>query len=762
MYFISLPTAAWQILERPNTLASDVEVTSNVVDKAQAIKLAADDSSQKLLATLSNSTENTFVVQLPTATGELVDFNISRTNEITGQLQQDYPQIKSFKGHQVSDPTQLARITIGPNGFYAMYLLDGQVWYLDPDTNGQYQLYTGHSDLKHDEVLITEQLQTSNLLARGPLSAEPGIVTYRIAVAATGEYTQFYNNKTNALNGIVTTINRVNLLFERDLAIQLQLIDNNDLLIFTNASTDPFANDDPDADIAAAQQTIDNIIGSSNYDLGHVFATDGGGLAQVGAVCRSGLKAQAMTGTPRPQGDSFNVDFVAHEIGHQLGALHTFNGTAGFCDGGRIDDSAYELGGGVTIMGYAGICSDNSGNENVRTTSIANFHFQSISEIHNYVRFSGGRNCGTHQTSDNLSPTVNAGSDKTIPANTPFVLTGQANDANQDSLIYTWEQYDLGTATSDKSDWGTSGDGPIFRNYAATTSPARYIPNIQDLIFLRSTSAELLPSTSRQMTFKFVAKDQKGGVAHDELTVNVRADTGPFVVTKPSGGEDFVGRQLIDVNWQVNGTDNFCSQVNILMNTDLDDTFEYTLAANTPNDGQQQIELPNTTATQAKLMVICASQQFFNLNSGFFSIAADLQPLITGQNTFEVDQGENFTISINDLVIDNPTNSAIEVIILNGTNYTVSDNVITITNAERSEVSINVQVSNGTDTSNIFSFSAKIQSDTPDPIEPEAENENSADVTINIKAGSSGTTNLYLLMVLLVLSLAKSYRNSPS
>ncbi|WP_152537648.1 reprolysin-like metallopeptidase [Catenovulum agarivorans] len=751
---------AWQVVnEQTQPIAAEKPVSTEQIDKQHAIKIATTTSSNNLLKQLQTTTRDSFTVELPGPNASLASYLIQPSSEISAQLQSDYPTIRSFKGHRVGDPTQLVRVSTGPNGFHAMYIIDGTLWYLDPDNDGQYQLYTSQSKHKHDRMLVAEHSSQSRILARGPLSSSPGIITYRLAVATTGEYTRFFGSKEKAFSAIVTTINRVNLLFERDLAIQLELIDNNDLLIFTDASTDPFENDDPDADIAAAQQTIDNRIGSNNYDLGHVFATDGGGLAQVGAVCRSGFKAQAMTGTPRPLGDAFNVDFVAHEIGHQLGAVHTFNGTAGFCEDGRIENSAFELGGGVTIMGYAGICSDGNGDENVRSTSIGTFHYQSINEIHNYVRFSGGRNCGVHQDSVNVAPIVDAGENKTIPIQTPFLLTGTASDENQDTLIYTWEQYDLGTPTTDKSDWSISGDGPLFRNYPASSSTTRYLPDIQDIIFGRASAAEILPTQARQLTFKFVAKDQKGGVSEDETKINVRADAGPFVVTSPVANQTFSGREVIDVHWQVNATDKFCSQVDILLNSDLNDTFEYVLLERTANDGHQQLLLPNISAPQAKIMVKCTTQPFFNLNPGFFAIEKSLQPIISGQLPFSVDQGQSFSITISDLIVDNPSNSELNLQVLSGNSYTVAENVITANNPEQTELMINLQVSDGIETSNTFVFLAQISSvEAPTP-EPDPE---PADVNINIKAGSSGTINLYLLMLLTGMSLLKRYQNSLS
>jgi len=178
-------------------------------------------------------------------------------------------------------------------------------------------------------------------------------------MACTGEYSIYHGGTTaDALAAMNASITRINGVFENELAISLQIIPNNTDIIFLNPNTDSYNNSEGFEMLDQNQATLDRIIGSSNYDIGHVFSTwAGGGVAHLAGVCDSRYKAQGVTGSREPEGDFFDIDFVAHEFGHQFGANHTFNGTREACGGiNRSLPSAVEPGGGTTIMAYAGIC----------------------------------------------------------------------------------------------------------------------------------------------------------------------------------------------------------------------------------------------------------------------------------------------------------------------------------------------------------------------------------------------------------------------
>lgn len=448
--------------------------------------------------------------------------------------------------------------------------------------------------------------------------------TFRIAVAATGEYTAFHGGSVSAgLSAIVTTMNRVNGIYENDLSVRMVLVGNNDQLIYTNANTDPYSNNDGVAMLAQNQTNVDNVIGSANYDIGHVFSTGGGGIAGLGVVGVNGAKARGVTGLPSPIGDSFDVDFVAHEIGHQFGGNHTFNGDSGSCAGGnRNGSTAFEPGSGSSIQAYAGIC----GNDNLQPNSDAMFHSLSIDEIRNHVTTGAGNAAATITSTGNSIPTVDAGASFVIPAGTPFELTAVGSDPDAgDVLTYSWEERDLG-AQQDVSA-GDNGSSPIFRTWDPSVNPTRSFPRIQDLINGTTSIGETLPTTDRTMNFRVVARDNAsggGGVVSDDTTVNVNPTGEVFSVTSQNNAATWNGSSQQTISWNVagttaNGIDT--ANVDIFLSTDGGLTFDTVLANGVANDGSHEITVPNIATTTARIKVKGAGNIFFDINNANIEIA---------------------------------------------------------------------------------------------------------------------------------------------
>ncbi|WP_165360743.1 reprolysin-like metallopeptidase [Candidatus Chloroploca sp. Khr17] len=454
---------------------------------------------------------------------------------------------------------------------------------------------------------------------------------YRLAIATTGEYAQFHGGtKASVMAEIVNVVNALNAIYERDMAVRFTLAANTDQLFFLDPATDPYPND-PDGDDRRDlrlinNQVIPNTIGIDNFDLGHVFSTENGGTAGS-LICantqgRSLRKAEGTSGNPTPATAAI-VRITTHEIGHQFGADHSFNSTAGRCGGvgptsgnpSRAEGSAYEAASGTTIMSYAGICAP----ENIQNRADAYFHSHSLGQMQSWIRGSLASSCGTDVPSGNGSPVVDAGPSYTIPARTPFELVGTASDVDGDALTFTWEQYDLGPPSPPLTD---DGARPIFRSFPPSASPSRLFPRYLDIVTGQETIGETLPTTNRTLTFRFTVRDNQpgaGAFAFDSTALTVVAEAGPFQITSIAGGERFAQGASLGVTWDVANTNLApisCANVQIDLTEDAGSTYT-ALLASTPNDGSASVTLPNRAMLAANLRVKCADNIFLDLSPTF-------------------------------------------------------------------------------------------------------------------------------------------------
>ncbi|MFN7013981.1 MAG: GEVED domain-containing protein, partial [Bacteroidia bacterium] len=323
-----------------------------------------------------------------------------------------------------------------------------------------------------------------------------------------------------------------------------------------------------------------------------------------------------------PSGDAFDIDYVAHELGHQFGANHTFSMS------NEGTGANMEPGSGSTIMGYAGITS-----QDVQLNSDPYFHAISIQQVTNNIK---AKTCPTITVTGNSIPTANAGLDYTIPKSTPFMLTGTGTDANGDALTYIWEQFDNASSSqtgASSAASATKTSGPTFRSYSPTTSPTRYFPNMSRVLAGATTTSgseivvEALPSVARTLNFRFTVRDNRaGGSANnsDDMKITVNATAGPFVVTAPNTAVSYAGGSTQTITWNVAGTTANgvnCANVDILISTNGGSTWSTLLAA-TPNDGTQAVTIPNTPGTQNRIMIKGTNHIFFDVSNTNFTITA--------------------------------------------------------------------------------------------------------------------------------------------
>ena len=663
--------------------ANESEITSNtkryIIPKAYKTLGINNTELEHLLSQSSlesevNVHQSNNLIQLPFPNGQEFVFRFVESPVMSPILSAKYPNIKTYLGESI-EGGMTVRFDYSPNyGFHAMIMGLTDVIFIDPYSlhNSNYIIsyykkdYINASKKEFDEgtpISSPEYEEYLEYKAKNPLNTEKlssgeELKSYRSAIACTQQYSNFHGGTTEStLAGIVTTLNRVNEVYETEVAIRLILVDNNDSLIdyavnwgMSNNSTNQLINQ--------SQEVIDEFIGNDNYDIGHTFSTGAGGLASLGVPCKPYQKAMGVTGTNSPIGDPYDIDYVAHEIGHQFGGNHTFNGTAGSCNGNRNEETAYEPGSGSTIMAYAGICSSH----NLQSNSDPYFHPASFDEIKYYINSAWGNTCATMTETGNTAPEAFIEKEiYTIPFYTPFELDGIGTDADGDILTYSWEQMDLGPAGHPNS---PTNNAPIFRTFSPKEISKRTLPRMSYLLNNSQpnySGGEIIPQYARNLHFRFTVRDNRaggGGVGFEETQVEVTEQAGPFEIISPNGNETWGLNGTYLVEWEVADTDDNiidCQEVNIILMHNTTGIWEETmLAENEENDGEAEINIPNIDeliGSQNRIKIVPINNIFFDISNENFSITGMSISEIAGGNIeiYPIPSNGLFTLRIIDV-----------------------------------------------------------------------------------------------------------------
>jgi subtilisin-like proprotein convertase family protein len=593
---------------------------------------------KQTLAPLQSSVSPSEIqIDIPNTAGELETFKIREFSNFDSALQAQFPEIRAYIGTGVTDTNAIVHFSFSPNGIQTMILRGNSKSEFIERYSRNESFYTVFDSTNLDSsssmVCTTAAIPSHSTLATISAVSSPNATTYktlRLALACTAEYTAYFGGVPQALAAMNATLTRVNGIFNRDLALHLNLIANNTVLIYTNASTDPYSTANSGVNGAwnlELQNDLTSKIGNANYDIGHLFGASGGGgnAGCIGCVCQNPIastdlaKGSAYTSPAdgKPEGDTFDVDFVAHEIGHQLGANHTFSHET---EGTGVN---VEPGGGSTIMAYAGVTD-----YNVQRHSDDYFAYVSMAQIQNNM---ATKSCSITTILSNKTPTANAGADFVIPKGTAFVLKGSGSDPNGDVLSYCWEQNDSAiTATGSNSiAYSNKIDGPLFRSLPPSISPIRYMPAQNKLLTnMLSSTWESVSDISRALHFTLTVRDNAAdGVAQtntDAMVVTVDATKGPLVVTSQNTVDlSWKPLSIQTITWIVNNTSNLpgSANVNIKLSVDGGLTFSTILKSNTPNDGSELIVVPNgITGENCRILIEPTANIYYAINKEPFAI----------------------------------------------------------------------------------------------------------------------------------------------
>ncbi|NUO02475.1 MAG: propanediol utilization protein, partial [Saprospiraceae bacterium] len=602
-------------------------------------------------------TRRTVVLRVPNPDGGFHKFRITRYQMMEPALAAQYPGIGTWYGISEDKIPATIRLDWTERGFHALVHHSGESYFIDPFCIGNTTDYLVYFKKDYPQpvdpfICHTSERVKENLQPELTEEAKAGdciFRSYRLALATTGEYSNFHGAEDASESGLVlsavtTAINRVNEVFERDLAIRLVLIAGTTSVFYYDPMTDPYTNDDGNAMLPQNQTNINMVIGTANYDIGHVFSTGGGGVATLNSPC-TGNKAKGVTGLPLPTGDPFYIDYVAHEMGHQFGARHTFNNS---CGGARSINTAMEPGSGSTIMAYAGIMENN-----VQNNSDDYFTYRSILQIQNNL---ANKACANNTPLSNPVLTITSGGNWTIPNGTAFILTG-TNPTNNPGATFTWEQNNTATnqvTGANSICYPTKPAGPNFRSLPPVSTPVRYMPALSSVLNNNLTTTwESVLTIQRTMAFTLTARDNvanNGQTSTVSASITTSGSIGPFSVTSQNtSGISWEQGSTQTITWNVNGTTGLTgsNNVDILLSTDGGQTFATVLASGTPNDGSHTITVPNVAAPFCRIMIKPTGNIYYALNTTPFSIG---YTVTTTCNTYNYttpfaipDNGSTFT-----------------------------------------------------------------------------------------------------------------------
>lgn len=652
----------WQANNSNTFIATDKAVSRQSFPATfKLFHLNIDSLRQDLSTVAGKQGAPSIIIILPNADGGFEQFEVFEASNFEPGLQAQFPEIRAFSGKGITDKYATLKLSISPQGLQTMvFRTEKENEFIEP-YSGDHTVYAVFKSSRKkgelpwtcstaDHTIFSDLKQEINSSNRIESSAGQ-LKTMRLAQSCTGEYSNYFGAFNSSQVALVlaafnATLTRANGVYEKDLAVHLNLIANTTNVIYYNPATDPYS---PAATGAAGawngelQTTLTAQIGEANYDIGHLFGASGGGgnAGCIGCVCVDGQKGSGFTSPADgiPQGDNFDIDYVVHEVGHQLGANHTFSYAL---EGTGVNK---EVGSGITIMGYAGITS-----QDVAPHSIDIYHETSIDQIQTNL---ATKTCPvtTNISANNATPVVAALTSYTIPISTPFMLTGSATDANGDPLSYCWEQNDNSTVSGANSVASpTKANGPNWLSFSPTSSPSRTFPRLSTILAGLNvtpplpggdvgTNIEALSSVSRTLNFRLTVRDncpyvpgvKIGQTAFSDMTVTVTNTSGPFAVTVPNTAVTWAGGSVQTITWAVANTTLApvsCANVKISLSTDGGQTFPIVLLASTPNDGTQSVTIPSLPATSSNCRVKIESvgNIFFDIsNSNFTITTSDLQ-----------------------------------------------------------------------------------------------------------------------------------------
>ena len=639
---------------------------------------------------------STVQMQLPSLNGGFEFYNVFKTHVLKPVLAAKYPYIQTFFAQSVNDESQLAYIIFSPaicditfvnyNGystlrkdnisqefkelpFAATYESDFKCGSPNPiSTNREISnLITGHVQ----NCTIYEPITAAFSCSVKFSEAAAADLNLGVSVATSlQKITQIVNNE-------------INPLYLKEVALLFVLAEDEDDVIFT--TTDDFVPNNIPASIVENNTICNNVIQDPDYQMGFLLhASDSYsvfegtlGLSQLAGLCsntrgKNGgfyYKSEPAT-TSIPYYQFKRLNTILHEIGHFLGATHTFNYTG--CSNGNSETSV-EPYGGYSLMGYgqdkvcwASDLNDQSltglgygfqipwPNSNFNSTSL---HFNSISlkQIYNHLT-NAGCVTGTLMNCSDLDAIANTASSIIIPKGTSFMLRGNKNPIDNNTY-YQFDQVDDGIIST----WPSNTydpNIPLTPSYRATKNPLRFFRGP-----LRGDSNQMISDVTREMNFNYLKRRIIGGVGFTDINYKkvIVDNAGPLKINMVNNNTDeeswiplYKFNEPCHISWDVNYTNTLDNGklldiylirgIKLLeqpsFSNEIDSTDFILVAKNILNTGNFYGELffdPRIVAGSYTIVLMSQDKTFFTFSKGGFDIQPQLVFPVGGETIMQGD-----------------------------------------------------------------------------------------------------------------------------
>lgn len=598
---------------------------------------------------------SSLIITIPDEAGQPEQFRVVDAPVMMPGLAAKFPDRKSYAGVSMSNPATTIRFSYGRYGFNGVVLSPAKGIRFIERLDRKENIYVVGSQSNVEEIEFDCSTTGNGIVQKLSQNLDRNaddkkLRIYRLAIATNWRFSDAYSNdadppatqRADIMEELNEQMTIVNAIFERDFGVRLVMIDNTEDLIYLDDDSDPFPNaDDSDPLNNQAQTTITSVIGSANFDVGHLVrirqgSGSGGNAGAIGSICNDATKARGFTG--RSNWDDVGVYsemMLTHEFGHQSGSNHVFTHQD------ENDIAQLEPGSGSTIMSYGGGSPDPI----YYVVTLRDHYFAAIN-IQQTTDYLKGQGCGTVSDIENDPPTANAGADYTIPKSTPFMLTGTSSDPDNSGLTHTWEQMDKLTAAGDfpRIPASTQSNGPEFRSRPPVTDKFRVFPILANILDGSNTNTwEVLPSVTRDLNFRFTVRDNAPGNGQNEsedMVVHIDGDIGPFAVTSPNSPVTWCPGSH-NVTWDANGSIALSENVKISLSTDGGLTFPTVLVASTANDGSQAVTITCTYSNTARIKVEAIGNIFFDISNTNFTIGDNTKPTFTDPPDITINKDAN-------------------------------------------------------------------------------------------------------------------------